>query len=110
MGPGGLVPTQRAGDVANSIKAKQEQEAKQKQEEAQRKMAELKQKSEEMRKAKAEADTKRAEGMQAANKIRALFPKVRAATPDNFDELRAELEVTMEEELPNCGDQKDQVT
>jgi len=46
---------------------------------------------------------------EATSAIMKVIQKIRVATPENFDELKVELEGVFERELPHCGNQKRQM-
>jgi len=91
---------------------KKQEEQKQRDEEMKKRQAE---KEEEMQRRQAELKKKREEEEQrrqeqaAALIVRKVIQRVRIATPENYDELRAELEKMLEEQLENMGSQAEKV-
>merc|ERR1712113_999073 len=65
---------------------------------------------EEHNKTKMEEMKKQQEEQKASIGIRRVIMKVcNTATPENFDELKKELETVIQSDLPNCGGQKERV-
>lgn len=98
------------------IKRKQVEENKRKLEEAnmkriqdqQRQLEEQKRKEEEMRK-RQEVEAMRKIEQKSTLAIRRVIQKVRAATPETFDELNKELQEVTTAELETCGSQKQRI-
>mmetsp|Transcript_95307 Transcript_95307/g.269710 ORF Transcript_95307/g.269710 Transcript_95307/m.269710 type:complete len:916 (-) Transcript_95307:97-2844(-) len=62
----------------------------------------------EAEKKRREEEARRMEGA-AALIVRKVIQRVRIATPDNFEELRTELEMTQQQQLPRMGSQAEKV-
>merc|ERR1712045_264042 len=61
-------------------------------------------------KRKKEIEEKRRQEQKSTLAIRRVIQKVRIATPDNFDELKKELEEVLNLELQNTGSQQQRMT
>eukprot|EP00441_Pelagodinium_beii_P047331 CAMPEP_0197621792 /NCGR_PEP_ID=MMETSP1338-20131121/2250_1 /TAXON_ID=43686 ORGANISM="Pelagodinium beii, Strain RCC1491" /NCGR_SAMPLE_ID=MMETSP1338 /ASSEMBLY_ACC=CAM_ASM_000754 /LENGTH=886 /DNA_ID=CAMNT_0043191333 /DNA_START=38 /DNA_END=2698 /DNA_ORIENTATION=- len=81
---------------------KQAEQAKQREEEQQKRQAELK--------AKREQEENRRKEQAAALAVRKAIQKVRTANPDNYDELRAQLEEAQASNLEAMGSQAEKVS
>lgn len=97
LGPrAGLRPGVRA------VNSKQLEEVKRREEESKKRVEELK--------AKREAEESARKEHAAALAVRKAIQKVRTANPDNYDELRAQLEETQAKNLEAMGTQADKVS
>lgn len=83
-------------------KRKADAEEQKRRDEAQRKVDEETRKQEEMKR-KREAEERRRVEQKSMLAIRRVIQKVRAATPDNFQQLQAELEEEVRKEIDNTG-------
>jgi len=97
---------------AEDAKKRQDEDAKRakdqkkrREEEQKRKKEEADKRREEAAKQKKEAEEKRKKEQQATMAIRRIIQKIRLATPENFEEVKKELEDILTVELEHCGGQ-----
>lgn len=99
-GPRPTLPGSRPG--LRPVNSRQLEEVKRREEESKKRVEELK--------AKREAEESARKEHAAALAVRKAIQKVRTANPDNYDELRAQLEETQAKNLEAMGSQADKVS
>jgi len=108
--PGGMVDQRRQRQLVEM--AQKEAERKKREEDMRRRQQEreeeMQRRQTELRRKREEEEAKRTE-QAAALIVRKVIQRVRIATPDNFDELRQELERTQSEQLEKMGSQAEKV-